>query len=182
DDLPHLRRISRQGFAEVEANDIPHILDILDIDGLIQSEPLAVSLEHGLAVLDPGAGLRHAGCDGADGVARRQARDHEVERSGDKDHQEKHANAPYEVAEVYPAHVTPASLITGLTQSAFAGRFGGTGSPLGVPPKSPLFGRSRPLMWPRPAKKGRSRGRLHRPRTPTPLMRLLGRLQLDQHP
>src|SRR5262249_32543303 len=55
----------------------------------------------------------------------------------------------------------------GLTQSAFAGRFGGTGYPLGVPPKSPLFGRSRPHSWPRPAKKGRSRGRLHRPRTPT---------------
>ncbi len=100
DDLPHLRRIGGQGFAEVEANGIPHVLDILDIDRLIQSESLAVGLEHGLAVLDPGAGLRHAGRDGADRVPRRQARDEEVDRSGDKDDQEKHADAPHEVAKV----------------------------------------------------------------------------------
>jgi len=50
-------------------------------------------------VLDPGAGLRHAGCNGADRVPRRQARDEKVERCGDKDDQDKHADAPREVAQ-----------------------------------------------------------------------------------
>src|SRR5207302_11262661 len=89
---------------EVEANGIPHVPAVLDVDRLIQSKALAVGLEHSLAVLDPSAGVGHARRDGADGVTWRQARDDEVERSGDKDDQENHAEPPHEVAEVKPAH------------------------------------------------------------------------------